>query len=158
MVSRSPLALLAVLACSCNGSQPQAAAPAAPTAASPAPGEWEKWSFDQKKAYMQSPVFLDRERELFRSYDPARFANIDCKTCHGAGATDGTYRMPNADLPQWPGGREAFVDLKNNHPRTLQFMQKELVPETARLLGVRPFDMESHTGFSCFQCHTRKNG
>jgi hypothetical protein len=148
-------AVLAVALVGCGGSRPEASAPPAPSVSVPGPGDWEKWSFDQRLAYMKSPAFLDRERELFRSYDAARFAEIDCRTCHGAGAAAGTFHMPNPDLPKWPGGKEAFVELKAKNPRTLQFMQKELVPETARLLGVPPFDFSTHTGFSCFQCHTR---
>ena len=63
--------------------------------------------------------------------------------------------MPNPDLPKWSGGADAFRELKERNPKALWFMQQVVVPVTARLIGVKEFDFASHTGFSCFQCHTR---
>jgi hypothetical protein len=128
---------------------------AAPIAA-PGPGEWAAWSHEQKRAYMKTTV-LAAERAVFARFEPVRFRKLDCRTCHGRGAVDGNFKMPNPDLPKLVGGAEGFGELAANEPRLLQFMQSVVVPETAKLLGVPAFDMKSHTGFSCFHCHTRSD-
>ena len=129
--------------------QPQVAKPAPP-----GPGEWATWSHDQKLQYMKAVVVL-KEKQLFTEYDARRFSNLECKTCHGSGVDNGTYKMPNPELTKWPGGPEAFKLLKATNPKALYFMMAVVGPETAKMLGVKPFDMASHTGFSCFHCHTR---
>jgi len=130
--------------------------PAAAPAAAPGPGEWATWSHEQKRAYMKTTV-LTAERGVFARFEPVRFRKLDCRTCHGHGAVDGNFKMPNPDLPKLVGGPEGFGELAANEPRLLEFMQSVVVPETAKLLGVPAFDMKSHTGFSCFHCHTRSD-
>jgi len=128
------------------------AAPVAP----PGPGEWATWSHDQKRAYMKSTV-LAAEREVFARFEPVRFRKLDCRTCHGRGALDGNFKMPNPDLAKLVGGPDGFGELAAKEPALLKFMQSVVVPETAKLLGVNAFDFASHTGFSCFHCHTRSD-
>jgi hypothetical protein len=122
--------------------------------APPGPGEWVTYTHDQKLAYMKAAV-LGPEKALFVEYDATRYGEFACKTCHGYSAANGSFKMPNPDLPRVHGGREGFQALADKNPRALRFMQSVIVPETARLLGVKAFDMESHTGFSCYQCHVK---
>lgn len=122
--------------------------------AAPGTGDWATWSHEKKMAYMKSTV-LPRAQKLFAAFDPVRYADATCETCHGSGAVDATYKMPNPDLAKWPGGADAFRELAQKDPKMLTFMQQVLVPATAELLAVKPFDMASHTGFSCFHCHVR---
>ena len=122
--------------------------------AAPGPGDWATWSHPQKLQYMRSAV-LGAERTLFSSFEQARYAGLDCRTCHGPGADDGTFKMPNPELPKLAGGPDGFQQLAAKEPQMLEFMQQKVVPETARLLGLPAFEMKSHKGFSCFQCHTR---
>jgi hypothetical protein len=151
---KAVLVLCALLAaCVPRATPAPTATPRAPSAP-PGAGEWQTWSHEQKLGYMQS-IFLPAERELFTSFEPVRYANLNCRTCHGAGDADGTYRMPNPDLPKLHGGAEGFGELRDHEPQALKFMQGEVVPTTARLLGLPAFDMAKHQGFSCFQCHTR---
>jgi len=120
----------------------------------PPHGEWTTWSHERKLAYMKSTV-LPAEREIFARFEPVRFAKLDCETCHGASAREGRYTMPNPDLPKLVGGAGGFQELARVQPETLRFMQSVVVPETAKLLGLPPFDMAKHVGFSCYQCHVR---
>ena len=149
-----------LMLCSCGCSPNRAAIPDAQGAAwrTPVPppnfGEWANWSHEKKLEFMRGTVEAT-EKALFVEYDPKRYANFTCTTCHGSGALNGKFKMPNPDLPKWPGGADAFRELKQRDPKMLTFMQLVIVPVTARLLGVKEFDMASHTGFSCFQCHTR---
>lgn len=127
---------------------------AAPLAA-PGPGEWQTWSHAQKLAYMKT-TFMDAERALFATWEPVRYRDLECRTCHGAtGVADGSFRMPNPDLPKVAPSSAGFQELHAHEPQVFAFMQKRVVPETARLLGLPPFDFEKHTGFSCYQCHVR---
>jgi hypothetical protein len=127
------------------------------SAGAPGPGEWSTWSHEQKLAYMKSG-FIDAERAIFASWEPVRFQNLECRDCHGPGVADGSFRLPNPDLPHLAPGSDGFKELAAHEPEVLMFMQKRLVPETARLLGVPAFDFEAHTGFSCYQCHVRQEG
>ena len=127
---------------------------ALPPAPPPPQGEWTSWSHERKLEYMKSTV-LPAERDVFARFEPVRFAKMDCETCHGASARAGRYTMPNPDLPKLVGGKGGFEELKRVQPETLRFMQQVVVPETAKLLGLPPFDMAKHVGFSCYQCHVR---
>ena len=115
---------------------------------------WTTWSHEQKLAYMKQTV-LPAEREIFGRFEPLRFARMTCETCHGQGARDGSFRMPDPDLPHIVGGRGGFQELIARQPETVRFMQQAVSAETARLLGHPVFDMEKHVGFSCYPCHVR---
>lgn len=115
---------------------------------------WATWSHDQKLEYMKTKV-MPAAREMFAQWMPVRFAKMDCETCHGAGARDGTYKMPNPDLPRLVGGKGGFEEMAAREHDTLKFMQGTLVPDMANLLGYQPFDWRTHTGFSCYQCHVQ---
>jgi hypothetical protein len=154
------IAILVSCLCACSPTKPAAIPPntqgPAPSAlvAVPRFGEWANWSHEKKLEYMRATVEVT-EKALFTRYDPLRYANFTCKTCHGSGALNGTFRMPNPELPKWPGGPDAFKKLLERDPRMLKFMQQVIVPVTARLIGVQEFDFATHSGFSCFQCHVR---
>lgn len=159
MPARLPLSLAAfAIVSGCAAAPAPSPAPPAGQApvAPPGPGDWQRWSHDQKLAYM-STTFMDEERKIFASWEPVRFRTLECRTCHGPGVGDGTFRLPNVDLPQVAPGAEGFQELAAHEPEVLSFMQKRLVPETARLLGVPAFDFEKHQGFSCYQCHVRQS-
>ncbi len=115
---------------------------------------WTSWSHAKKLAYMKETV-MPAEREIFGRFEPLRYAHMTCETCHGPGARDRSYRMPNPDLPHIVGGRGGFQELISKEPETVRFMQSVVGPETAKLLGYPVFDMEKHVGFSCYQCHVR---
>ena len=135
------------------------AASAAPVAggppAPPGPGQWDSWSKDQKKAYMKDAV-LPKMGPLFHDYDAKRFAEPKCTICHGAGAKDGSFKMPNPALPKLPATPEGFKALHDKHPKAVEFMATQVVPTMAALVGEEPYDMKTQKGFGCFECHTKK--
>jgi hypothetical protein len=89
------------------------------------------------------------------AFDPKKWPKVECKTCHGKSAEDGTFKMPNPDLPKldmaWFGANPP-ADKKD----ILEFMEKKMKPDMARILGQKEFD-PAHPeagGFGCLECHT----
>ncbi|MGK4008777.1 hypothetical protein WMF31_39595 [Sorangium sp. So ce1036] len=120
------------------------------------PLAWKDMSFEQRDEFMED-VVLPRMTEIFVAFD-ASFEGMTCATCHGDGATDGTYAMPSPQLTVLPGTEEAFIEKYETdpeHARWSDFMFERVVPEIASLLQVPRFDPMTQTGeFSCYNCHT----
>jgi hypothetical protein len=142
-----------VLACGAAPPAPSTS-PAPATAeshAAPGPGEWATWSVVRKKQYMESVVIADAKK-MFAHFDPVRYREVTCKTCHGPGAEDGTYKMPNPALPKVRP--EKVIELAKTKPELFIFMDGAVVPHVAKLLGQPTFDHVTMSGFGCFKCHT----
>jgi hypothetical protein len=133
---------------------PSATAPAGP-AAPPKDGEWDTWSHDQKLAYMKSTV-LPKMGPLFHEVDPKAYAEPKCVLCHGSGAKDATFKMPNPDLPKLDLTPAGMKQLREKKPAMVEFMSKTVVPTMAALVGEKPYDPKTQKGFGCLECHTKK--
>jgi hypothetical protein len=89
------------------------------------------------------------------AFDPKRWPKVECKTCHGKSAEDGTFKMPNPDLPKldpaWFGPNPP-ADKKD----VLEFMEQKMKPHMAKILGQPEFDPQNPKagGFGCLECHT----
>jgi hypothetical protein len=174
-------ALLVAAVTACGGSQPpaetapapsaSAAAPVAPPASSaeamPAPAEsaaapapaaepkkpsWDELSVDQKKEVMKTQV-MPTMKGVFQEFDAKRFADVKCTTCHGKSAKDGTFKMPNPDLPKLDMTNHFEKHMKKD-PKIVKFMMERVVPEMAKIIGEPPFDPATNKGFGCGNCHT----
>ena len=112
----------------------------------------------QRGAYMKK-VVVPKARELFSAFDP-KLPQVGCKTCHGDGVADHTFKMPNPKIKKLPGTEAAFmawIGKDKDAARWSKFMGEQLSPEMAKLVGKQPFDPKTHTGeFSCGNCHTMK--
>lgn len=128
-------------------------APAVPPP--PGPGEWDKWSKDQKRDYMKAAV-MPKMGALFHDFDSTKYAEPKCVLCHGAGAKNGTFKMPSADLPKLPGTPADFKKVHDKAPKVFEFMLQQVEPQMAALIGEEPFDPKTKKGFGCFNCHTKK--
>src|SRR5262245_14993955 len=98
---------LFILAAACGGKsapstspKPEEVAPAAETAV-------KDMSADQRVAFMKLTV-LPAMKPTFQGFEATKFAGMNCKTCHGKGADEGSFEMPNPDLPRLPKP-EAFM-------------------------------------------------
>jgi hypothetical protein len=134
---------------------PSATASAAPAAPSgpPGAGDWDKWSHDWKLAYMKSDV-MPKMGALFHEFDAKRYDEPKCVLCHGAGAKDGSFTMPNPELPKLDLTPAGFKKLQAKKPKVMEFMLKKVEPQMASLLGEPAFDPKTKTGFGCTGCHT----
>lgn len=141
-----------------EGSAAGSAAAPAPVADKPVAGGTKTWKEMDKKersAFMKK-VVLPKAKELFASFDPKR--KTTCKTCHGKGADDKTFKMPNPDIKPLPASEEAFMTWIQKNPdegKWAKFMGETFSPAMAQLFGMQEFDPKTKTGdFGCTVCHT----
>ena len=112
---------------------------------------------DQRMQYMKE-VVLPETKKIFVAFDAKKFGTMDCKTCHGDGADNGSFEMPNPKIRPLPNSEEAFMAWVGKEPeigKWAQFMGGEVEPLMAKLLDETPFDPKTNTGeFGCTACHT----
>jgi len=159
-------AALALVACSSSPkpapAEPGETTPQESTAPEPATADqsaapdigegvaWADKSHEQKAAFMKAKV-VPAVAAIWKE-SPSPGDKVDCTLCHGQGAKEGKFDMPNPGLP--------VLDPKNkfeahqDQPEWLQFMGKKLMPTMVETLGVAPYDPATHEGFGCFACHT----
>jgi hypothetical protein len=107
---------------------------------------------DEKRTYMADHV-LPTMTDLFTEYDPVRYADCSCKTCHGGNAREVGFHMPNGLPPLWPSGTPEQQQMVREHPAMARFMFNRVLPTMTQLLGQPAWDNVEKTGFSCYNCH-----
>lgn len=142
-------ALFLAAAAACGGSSSKSAMP-------PKDMKWKDMNADQRKEYMEH-VVMPKAKELFVAFDP-KYKDMDCKTCHGPGADNGSFEMPNAAMRPLPNTPEAFMALMGKDAevqRFTPFMVEKVEPMMGELLQMTVFDPKTETGeLSCEGCHT----
>jgi hypothetical protein len=131
---------------------PKPAETAAPAAheAPPAPAHdvWtDGMSKDQEVAFMKKNVVPEME-PVFKTFDAKRYEKFSCKTCHGP-----KFQVPKDFLPKLTF-KDGKITAFASKPEIAKFMAEQVVPHMATALGLKPFDMATHTGFGCNGCHT----
>ena len=147
------LLALAVLFVACDGTEPTddpingdpiTAAPTDEPTVEPDDTLWEDQTFGERQGTMAAEV-LPAMTASFSAVNPV-YENMNCGTCHGPGAADGSFAMPNADLLP--------IDPMNLPQGPIaDFMLATVVPEMAALLDTTPFDPATGEGFGCLGCH-----
>jgi hypothetical protein len=111
---------------------------------------------DRDRGRYMNDVVMPAMTALFQAYDPERYANVTCATCHGENARRVHFHMPTSSLAPLPAfGTEGWERMAAEHPRMMAFMAERMVPAMAQLLGQSPFDPQTGRGFGCMNCHTR---
>jgi hypothetical protein len=129
----------------------------APSASAEKKIDWESMSVADKKKYMKTTV-LPEMKKVFVAFDAKEFKKMNCATCHGDGASDGKFKMPNPKLPKLPkptAGSD-FEKLKKEKPEVFDFMMKTVKPKMAALLGLPEWSPQVTSGFGCYRCHTKE--
>jgi hypothetical protein len=132
-----------------------AGSPAPPPAApQPAAKTWKDMTRQVRGQYM-GEVVLPKMKALFQNFDAQHFSVVDCATCHGPGAEDRTFSMPNGALSRLPDNAAGFQALAREKPGWMQFMAKQVRPQMAALLGKEEIDMRNPKpdAFGCRDCH-----
>ena len=113
----------------------------------------------QKGEFMKKKV-VPAMAKTFQEFDAKKYADFGCKTCHGKGADDHSFKMPNPDILALPGpdDKEAFKPIYQKNPAMVTFMGGKVMPQMAKLLGAEPFDYKNPKpdAFSCLGCHTQQ--
>lgn len=139
--------------------QQAAPAPAAAAPAAEAPQvAWADMTKPQRGKYMAS-VVMPKMKELFRSFDEKKFAEFNCKTCHGQDAKDRGFEMPNPAMFVLPSSNEGWGALAKDKPEFMAFMSQKVKPQMAALLGVKEYDHQNPQPgtFGCNGCHSVKS-
>lgn len=148
---------LAVGAGACAETAASTPAPAGAGAAGKPAGPpeipWADMNKDQRIDYMKS-IVLPRMKQAFTNFSPDRFNKMNCVTCHGDSAADGSFKMPNPRLPVLPNSSEGFKELAADKPAVMDFMKNEVKPKMAAMLGTPEWTPATKTGFGCGACHT----
>ncbi|MGE0395956.1 MAG: hypothetical protein AB7T06_04440 [Kofleriaceae bacterium] len=117
---------------------------------------WKDMNLEQRTNYMKE-VVLPTAKDAFVAFDK-KYETMDCMTCHGDGAKDGSFEMPNAKLKPLPNTEEAFMAWVAKEPeaaRYAEFMATKLQPLMGQLLNETVYDPQTKTGeLGCSTCHT----
>lgn len=134
------------------GSAADHAAHAAHAAAPASAFDFDKLSHEEKMDFMKKQV-VPTMKPLFQEFDPKKYANFGCKTCHGKDPVKAKYRMPNGGLTKLD-----FAKLKEGKqsPKAAEWMGKVVKPTMAKLLQMSEYTEENPTGFGCLHCHVQK--
>jgi hypothetical protein len=160
------IGLLGLLVCftGCGGgtqpsSMPESpgstAEPVAEAPAGDAPSStvgWEGMNREQRMQYMQETV-LPNAKALFVEVAPEKYADFNCKTCHGDNAQEVDFQMPN-QLPPLPTTDTINAAMAANEP-VATFMLEKVTPGMAQMLGREMVSESNPDGFSCFGCHQK---
>jgi hypothetical protein len=112
---------------------------------------------EEREWYMVGKV-LPINDEVFAEQDAARYAHLECESCHGRDMRERTFTMPSGHLPRVPvPGSDAYGRWRAEDPAFFEFM--ESVTEINRqILGQLPFDLATGEGFGCPSCHEVHEG
>src|SRR5579883_3009034 len=110
------------------------AAPAPPASTDSTPA-WKDMNHKQREEFMKK-VVMPKMKPEFIAFDAKRFGRMNCMTCHGDGAKDESFKMPNPKLPPLPTTQEGFQKLKDKFPDMLNFMSTKVKPDMASILGL----------------------
>ncbi len=150
--TRIELLLIVLAACSGGLGKSAANTPSEGVALPDVP--FDELDPDLRAEFMKQKV-MPAMQPIYQRHDPERFADFNCKTCHGEAHTeDNTFAMPNEGLVVLPR-REPDL-LKKFKYEDVEWMRTEVKPEMARILKLSDAAMSGPKAFGCFSCHMSK--
>jgi hypothetical protein len=119
-------------------------------------GQSKPWADMDESERMQhmSTVVLPRMQAVFQGHDPERFADFGCATCHGSGAANGDFHMPNEALPVLDAAN-FYKKPRKEHPDMVKLMWKQVEPAMGEALAVS-YGLGG-AEIECQSCHIVEN-
>jgi hypothetical protein len=112
---------------------------------------WSKKTREQRMDWMGLEVF-PKMRAAFTDHDAEKFSAFACQTCHGSDMEMVDFKMPNDKIFAL-SKTDTLTKARDFDANMTEFMTERVVPEMAQLLDTKPYDPETNTGLSCFNCH-----
>jgi hypothetical protein len=148
IMPRMKLVLLVALLAACGSKPTSSTTPTEGAKVALPDVPFDQLDHDQRMEFMKTVVFPTM-KPLFQNHDAKKFAVFQCETCHGKGAADGHFDMPNAELPKLN-----FGDMSKFKKEDIEWMGKDIKPTMAKLLKLPEYTPENPKGFGCLECHT----
>jgi cytochrome c553 len=127
-------------------------APAEPAAHAVLPDvAFDQLDQDQRAEFMKQHVITPM-KAAFQQHDATKFAKFTCETCHGKGAAEGHFDMPNPELPKLVV-KELMSGTSKYKKADVEWMGKEIKPAMAKILKLPEWTPETPKGFGCNGCH-----
>jgi hypothetical protein len=157
-MSRRAATWLVAAATGCGATSPASAPAGAAIGVGPPEVAWSELTRAQQADFM-GRVVLPRFATMFQAFDAHAFDKVQCVTCHGPGAEDRTFKMPNPALYVLPETQQDFDRLFRTKRRWMRLMQ-QVDRDMELTLGLKPFDPATASpGWSgCYSCHTHRPG
>ena len=154
-----PVLACLVFAIACGGKSSPPATSTTPTTSSSQPPAtaalpdvpFDKLDQDQREQFMKQKV-MPAMKVVFQKRDPQKFAKFTCETCHGEGAAQGHFDMPNPKLPKLVV-KELMAGTSQYKKEDLEWMGKEVKPTMAKILQMPEWTPDNPKGFGCNGCH-----
>lgn len=115
---------------------------------------WAEMDHDERMQHMGA-VVMPRLQAVFEAHDAKRFADFGCVTCHGEGARDGSFEMPNPNLAELDAAN-LYRKHRQESPDMVKLMWKEVEPAMGEALA-ETYGMGG-AQVSCASCHVVING
>lgn len=113
---------------------------------------WTEMDDGERLEHM-STVVMPRMQAVFEGFDPERFADFSCATCHGSSVADGDFTMPNPALPELDATK-LYKKHRKESPEITKLMWKEVEPAMGDALA-QTYGFEGY--ISCSSCHIVEN-
>lgn len=113
---------------------------------------WAEMTHDERMEHMAA-VVMPKAQAVFQGHDPDRFADFGCATCHGGGAGNGSFEMPNPALPELDAAK-LYKKHRKQTPDMVKLMWKQVEPAVGEALAVT-YGFDGYV--SCESCHIVKN-
>ena len=118
--------------------------------------KWSDMDINQRKQHM-AEVVVPVAASVFQSWRPERYTKVGCTLCHGPGVQTENFQMPTSHLPRLSGKLLLGPEFEKD-PETTRLKLKRLVPEMAKALQLKEFNLITRRGFGCYSCHLGPNG
>src|SRR5690242_17983726 len=91
--------VLVLLIAACGSKAPAPAQPTQTAQVTLPDVPFDQLDQDQREAFMKQNV-MPVMKPIFQHHDAHDFEKFQCETCHGKGAAQGHFDMPNPELPK----------------------------------------------------------